>query len=442
MPALVMAVFGLVVVGYVTSAGYLDRWNVTAPIVFTAVGTVIGIWFWPGTDAAIVHGIAEITLALILFHDAAQVRPRQIKSDAGVCARLLLIGLPLTIVLGVFAAQLLMPGVGIWLALLLAASLAPTDAGLGAPTVLNPVVPVRIRRILNVESGLNDGLSTPIVLFAIAAAAGIHGESSDGQGPVGAALLELAGGVLAGILLGGGCGRLLAHARRATPVPTELLTVATLAIPIAAYYGSVALHANGFVAAFVAGTAFAAAFTRPTDRLPTVPADAAEEPLQLTAWVSTGLGFAVWGLFGVVGVARLFTMISWPGVVFAVLSLTVLRMLPVAIALAWSRFTLPSVLFIGWFGPRGLASVIFALIAVEELTPTDETRMIIGAVTVTVLLSVILHGLTAAPGADRYGRWVRAAQPAQELRSSAVPSGGRANPHPGRTTEPEKPDKA
>src|SRR6478736_912337 len=153
MPALVTAVFGLVVVGYVTAAHYLDRWNVTAPIVFTAVGTVIGIWFWAGTDTTIVHGIAEIALALILFHDAAQVRPRQIRSDAGACARLLLIGLPLTI----------------WLALLLAAALAPTDAGLGAPTVLNPVVPVRIRRILNVESGLNDGLATPIVLFPIAA---------------------------------------------------------------------------------------------------------------------------------------------------------------------------------------------------------------------------------------------------------------------------------
>ena len=432
MPALVTAVFGLVVVGYVTAAHYLDRWNVTAPIVFTAVGTVIGIWFWAGTDTTIVHGIAEIGLALILFHDAAQVRPRQVRSDAGPCARLLLIGLPLTIVLGVFAAQWLMPGVGIWLALLLAAALAPTDAGLGAPTVLNPVVPVRIRRILNVESGLNDGLATPVVLFAIAAAAdsaGSVGGSVAVGSAVGAALIELAGGLVVGVLLGAGCGRLLAYARRIGNVPTELLTVAVLAIPVAAYYGSVAVHANGFVAAFVAGTAFAAAFTRPTGRHPVVAADAAEEPLQLTAWVSTALSYAVWSLFGVIGVAQLFRMLSWPGVIFAVLSLTVLRMLPVAIALLGSRFTTRTVLFVGWFGPRGLASVIFALIAVEELELTDETRIVIGAITVTVLLSVILHGVSAGPWADRYGRWVSAVQPAEELKSSAVPSGGRAAPH-------------
>ncbi len=432
MPALVTAVFGLVVVGYVTAAYYLDRWNVTAPIVFTAVGTVIGIWFWAGTDTTIVHGIAEIGLALILFHDAAQVRPRQIRSDAGPCARLLLIGLPLTIVLGVVAAQLLMPGVGIWLALLVAAALAPTDAGLGAPTVLNPVVPVRIRRILNVESGLNDGLATPVVLFAIAAAAdsaGSMGGSVAVGSAVGAALIELAGGLVVGVLLGGGCGRLLAYARRIGNVPTELLTVAALAIPVAAYYGSVAMHANGFVAAFVAGTAFAAAFTRPTGRYPVVAADAAEEPLQLTAWVSTALSYAVWGLFGVIGVAQLFRMLSWPGVIFALLSLTVLRMLPVAIALLGSRFTVRTVLFVGWFGPRGLASVIFALIAVEELEPTDEIRIVIGAITVTVLLSVILHGVSAAPWADRYGRWVQATHPVEELKSSTDPSGGRAAPH-------------
>lgn len=425
MPALVTAVFGLVVVGYAAAAHRLDRWNVTAPMVFTAVGAVIGIRFWDGTDTAIVHGIAEITLALILFHDAAQVRPRQIRSEAGPCARLLLIGLPLTIVLGVVAGLLLLPGTGIWLVLLLAAALAPTDAGLGAPTVLNPVVPVRIRRILNVESGLNDGLATPIVLFAIAAAAD-SGRAAAGVGSaIGAALIELAGGVLAGVLVGGGCGRLLARSDRPAP---ELLTVATVAIPVAAYYGSVAVHANGFVAAFVAGTAFAAAFTRPSAHRPVAP-DAVDAPLRLTEWASTALGYAVWALFGVIGVAQLFLGLSWAGVAFAALSLTVLRLLPVAIALLGSGFAARTTVFIGWFGPRGLASVIFALIAVEELEMTPELRTVIGAITVTVLLSVVLHGVTAGPGAQRYGGWVRSARPAPELRSSAAPSGGRAAPH-------------
>lgn len=429
MPALVTAIFGLVVVAYAAAAHRLDRWNVTAPMVFTAVGTVVGIRFWDGTDTVIVHGIAEITLALVLFHDAAQVRPRQIRSEAGPCARLLLIGLPLTIALGVAAGLVLLPGTDVWLVLLLAAALAPTDAGLGAPTVLNPVVPVRVRRILNVESGLNDGLATPIVLFAIAAAADAeHGPVGVG-GAVGAALLELAGGVLAGVLIGGGCGRLLAWVDRQARLAAELRTVATAAIPVAAYYGSVAVHANGFVAAFVAGTAFAAAFTRPTTHRPVVAPNAVDEPLRLTEWVSTALGYAVWALFGVIGVAQLFLGLSWAGVVFAMLSLTVLRMLPVAIALLGSRFAPRTTVFLGWFGPRGLASVIFALIAVEELAMTPDLRTILGAITVTVLLSVVLHGVTAAPGAQRYGDWVRASRPAQELRASAAPSGGRAAPH-------------
>ncbi len=442
MPTLVTAAFGVLIVGYVACSSILDRWNVTAPIVFTAAGTVVGVWFWAGTEPTIVHGIAEITLALILFHDAAQVRPRQIESDAGICARLLLIGLPLTIALGVVTAQLLMPDVGIWLAVLVAAALAPTDAGLGAPTVLNPVVPVRVRRVLNVESGLNDGLSTPVVLFAIASAGTTPGgpvDAATSAHTVAAALVELVTGTLVGVLLGAGCGRLLARARRGAQVPMELLTIATLAIPVAAYYGSVGLHSNGFVAAFVAGTAFAAGFTRPAGHRPVAASPGAAspdatsadagEPLLLTAWLSTALSYAVWGLFGVIGVARIFDLLSWQAVVFAALSLTVLRIVPVAVALVGSRFRGPTVLFIGWFGPRGLASVIFALIAVEELAVTEQTRMIIGTIAVTVLLSVLLHGVTAGPGASRYGRWAREARPVQELRSSAAPSGGRAGPH-------------
>ncbi len=427
MPTLVTAAFGVLIVGYVACSSVLDRWNVTAPIVFTAAGTVVGVWFWAGTEPTIVHGVAEITLALILFHDAAQVRPRQIESDAGICARLLLVGLPLTIALGVVTAQLLMPDVGIWPAVLVAAALAPTDAGLGAPTVLNPVVPVRVRRVLNVESGLNDGLSTPVVLFAIASAGTTPGgpvDAATSPHTVAAALVELGTGTLVGVLLGAGCGRLLARARRGRHVPTELLTIATLAIPVAAYYGSVGLHSNGFVAAFVAGTAFAAGFTRPAGHRPVAAPDAAE-PLLLTAWLSTALSYAVWGLFGVIGVARIVDLLSWQAVVFAALSLTVLRMVPVAVALVGSRFRGPTVLFIGWFGPRGLASVIFALIAVEELAVTEQTRMVIGTIAVTVLLSVLLHGVTAGPGASRYGRWAQQARPVQELRSSAAPSGGR-----------------
>jgi NhaP-type Na+/H+ or K+/H+ antiporter len=416
--ALVTAVFGLVVVAYVSASRRLERWNITAPIVFTLVGAIIGSVTVNPAGAATVHTLAELTLALILFHDAAQVRPRQLESDAMLCGRLLLVGLPLTILLGFVVAWLLMPGIGTWLALFLAASLAPTDAGLGAATVLNPVVPVRIRRVLNVESGLNDGLATPVVLFAIAAAGGTEAGSA---GTLGAAVAELAVGVLVGAALGAGCGRLLSHAQRFAHIDSALLSVATLAVPLACYYGSVAIHGNGFVAAFVSGTAFASGFAAAAAARTSAEQPVAEEPLELTASVSTALGYAVWGLFGVVGVAHLPSMFTWRGLVFAVLSLTVLRLVPVALVLVGSRLQGATVLFVGWFGPRGLASVIFALIAVEALPATPELEAAVGTVTTTVLLSVVLHGLTADPGARRYGGWVNRTRPVEELKSSVEP---------------------
>ena len=173
-------VFAALVLAFSVAAGWLSRVYVTAPIVFVVAGAVISaVSPSAGVDAAEgIKVVAELTLALILFHDAAQVRPRQIEADRGLVLRLLLVGLPLTVLFGFLAARLVFPAMPVMVALLLAAALAPTDAGLGAATVLNPVVPVRIRRALNVESGLNDGLITPVVLFAIAAAAGEEGLSA------------------------------------------------------------------------------------------------------------------------------------------------------------------------------------------------------------------------------------------------------------------------
>ena len=156
--------------------------------------------------------VAELTLALILFHDAAQVPPRQIEADRGLVLRLLLVGLPLTVPIGFLAARMVFPAMPVMMALLLAAASAPTDACLGAATVLNPVVPVRIRRALNVESGLNDGLITTVVLFAIAAAAGEEGLNAGVSAVQG--LFELGVGDAMGAAVGAGGGLLLGWSRR------------------------------------------------------------------------------------------------------------------------------------------------------------------------------------------------------------------------------------
>jgi sodium/hydrogen antiporter len=399
--------FALVLVGFAAWSRVLERLDITAPLVFTAVGGFVGIWLVHAPQSTLVRGLAEVTLALVLFHDAAEVQPRALRRDAGLYARLLLVALPVTIALGYVLARVLFPSGSAWLALLLAAAVAPTDAGLGAATVLNPVVPVRVRRLLNVESGLNDGLVTPVVLLAISAASGAQPHH-----PVTTAVIEMAIGIGTGIALGAGCGRLLSWSARAQSVQANWLPIATMSVPLASYYGAQVVHGNGFVAAFVAGTAFAAASH--------LVAEERGGPLDLATGLSTALSCAVWWLFGVVIVAHIGDLVSWQAVVFAVVALTLLRMAPVDLVLLGTGLTRRTRWFIGWFGPRGLASVIFGLLAVEDLEGTPGLAPVLGGITVTVVLSIICHGLTAGVGAARYGRWVDTARPVAE--SSVVPA--------------------
>ncbi len=421
MPMLGTAVFALVVIGFVAMSRHVGRLHLTAPIIFMAFGYLASRVIDSTVDAALIRHIAEVTLAVVLFHDAAQVRPAQLRGDVWMCVRLLLIGLPLTMLLGLGAAHLLLPSLAFAYLLLLAATLAPTDAGLGAATVLNPVVPVRVRRLLNVESGLNDGLATPVVLFAIALVSVPTGE--DGSAFV-AALEELLIGAAVGIGFGALAGALLDLAIAREWAEPSLVPVAAFAVPLLTYYGAVALSGNGFVAAFVSGTAFAWALERTPG--PMSKQVEVEGSLLLAEWISVLLGYLVWALFGFVALGGLTEILSWQAVAFSLLSLTVLRMLPVAIALVGTGFRRPSVLFVGWFGPRGLASVVFSVIAVESLPMTDELQLVLATVVLTVLLSVVLHGITADPWAARYGAWASSTKPPTESEGSVEPTTGRS----------------
>ena len=231
----VAVVFAALVLAFSASAGWLGRVYVTAPIAFVVAGAVISaVSSSASADAAAgTKVVAEVTLALILFHDAAQVRPRQIEAERGWVVRLLFVGLPLTVLFGFFAARVLFPAMPVMIALLLAAALAPTDAGLGAATVLNPVVPVRIRRALNVESGLNDGLVTPVVLFAIAAAAGEEGLRAGVSVVEG--LFDLGVGAALGAAVGAGGGLLLGWSRRHGLSTPDTRSLGVLVLPILAY---------------------------------------------------------------------------------------------------------------------------------------------------------------------------------------------------------------
>ncbi|HEY7146189.1 MAG TPA: cation:proton antiporter [Streptosporangiaceae bacterium] len=377
----------------------LERYDVTAPIIFLLAGMVLThgpvavLAARPSHE--LVKGLAEATLVLLLFSDASRVGLPGIRADPGLYLRLLGIGLPLTIGLGMLAALALFPGRGIWVALLIGAALAPTDAALGSGMMLNPAVPARIRRLINVESGLNDGIATPVVTVAIAGIA--SGGEGSAAGP-GVAAAGLVAGALAGGAIGAAGGWLVRRGRDRGWADDSFSGAAVLGLAVCAYAAAIAAHGNGFVAAFAAGLTYGSAAGRPGERL--VPF--VEESGALVSLLT-------WLAFGAVVVIPALEDLTWPVLLYAGLSLTVVRMLPVAAALTGSGLRAGTVAFVGWFGPRGLASVVFALLALEELGPA-ASRPAMAVITLTVLFSVLAHGASAQPLARRYGALLSSGQ--------------------------------
>lgn len=374
----------------------LTRWNVTAPLAFVAWGVVmIGVLDISSVaaDSATVREVAELALALVLFSDAARVNAGSLRRDVALPGRLLGIGLPLTIGLGIAAALLCFTDLDPWAAAVIGAALAPTDAALGAVVVEDERVPVRIRRVLNVESGLNDGLATPVVTFFIVGA--VEASRAVVHEHAGEAAVDLALGVLVGVLVGVVGGWLLDRERRVGWASESFVPIAILGLAAASFLGAKELGVNGFVAAFVGGLAFGAVNRDTRER--------AEASLAFVALGGELLSLLLWFLFG----AFLIDVLdAAPAgiVVYALLSLTVVRMVPVAVACIGSRLHASTVAFLGWFGPRGLASIVFALLAFDDLGRHGDGEVVLGAIAATVLASVVLHGITAGPLAVRYSR--------------------------------------
>ena len=408
-----LAIVAVLVLAWTVVAGRAERVGITAPMVFAVGGLAFGgdQAFHITVSAATIRVTAEITLVLILFSDAARLRLTSLRHDMGIPARLLGIGLPLTVALGALFAHLLFSGLGTWLAILAAACLAPTDAGLGAGIVTDTSVPSRIRRALNVESGLNDGIVAPLVSLAVAV---LIGEASNSHGPILHAVREIGVGVLVGVGAGVAAGWILALASRKGWTESGTIALATPAAAIGTYALAVALHGNGFVAAFLAGLGFGVFRHQLEPR-----------SLELAEGSSQLLACLVWFAFGA---AMLRPSLSSPELLrclgYAVLCLTLVRMVPVGLALYRTHLGSPTVAFIGWFGPRGLASVIFVLLAFDELG--QEAGTVLTVVSITVALSILLHGLSANPLIARYGSHAHLREPDHPLlQASEVPAARR-----------------
>jgi sodium/hydrogen antiporter len=391
-----LAIVALALLGVAAISGRLQGTPITPAMVFVAFGVLVGPKVLDGIDvsssSATVRALAEATLALVLFCDASRVDLRQLRLEVGLPLRLLGVGLPLTIALGALAAAALFGQLTVEEAVILGVVLAPTDAALGQAVVTEPRVPSRIREGLNVESGLNDGICVPL-LFAAVAIADVKSEISEGRSPATLLFEEIGYGVVGGVIGGLAVAAIVVYAGRRDLIDGAWKQVIPGAGAALAYGTASALGGSGFIAAFVAGMTFRLAIGRDPGGIN-----------DLSEQVGNVLNGVTFVLFGAILLGPALGELSWSLALYAVLSLTVARMLPVAIAMLGTRARAPTLGFLGWFGPRGLASIVFAVIVLEESNLPHE-HLIVLAIYLTVGLSVFAHGLTAAPLADRYARW-------------------------------------
>ena len=389
--AAVVFAFGLV-------SRRLEGTVLTAPIVFVVAGFVLGpaglglVEF--KLDDHIVLLIGEVALAIVLFTDAASTNLSALQQNEALPLRLLGIGMPLTIVLGTIVAALLLTDLTLWEAAIVGTVLAPTDAALGQAVVSNPRVPVRIRQALNVEAGLNDGLSVPfLALFLTLAEA--EAEHLSAYIWIRFALEQVGFGILVGAGVGLAGGWLVGWASQRGWMNDSFQRLALLALALIAWALADQIGGNGFIAAFVGGLVVGPTVERVGERV-----------IQFTEEEGQLLSLSVFFIFGVFVLGAI-QPLSWEVALYALLSLTLIRMLPVALSLYGTHLRRVSVLFAGWFGPRGLASIVLGLIVVEEAPLLPGRDEIVAVVALTVLLSVLLHGVTAAPLSAVYGRRVQ-----------------------------------
>ncbi|MFV0384395.1 cation:proton antiporter [Paracoccus sp. (in: a-proteobacteria)] len=394
----VIAIFLALVFGYSLISERIERHRLTAPIVFTGAGILTGLMTGAINlsrfEGEIFLTVAEIGLVLLLFTDGSRVSFRFRGDLRSLPGRLLTVGMFLSILLGLLAALLVFGDLTLWEAGILAAILAPTDAGLGRAIVSDARVPLPIRESLNIEAGLNDGLSVPFLLFFIAMAspaAGIGAGAGTGASLAEYFVQQFGVGLMIGLLVGGFGGRLYARAAERGTIGPDYRQLGFAALPMICVLACEVTGASMFIAAFVAGLA-----TRGSDRKPGL---AAHSTAFIENW-GQSINLSVFYLFGLL-VAGEWSQMTATAFAYAALSLTVVRMLPVAVALTGTGLDWRTVLFIGWFGPRGLASIVLGLVYLQNAAGQEQPTIRV-AVMATVLSSILAHGMTAGPGVRRY----------------------------------------
>jgi NhaP-type Na+/H+ or K+/H+ antiporter len=397
-PIFVFTALLILVYGLFSKA--LEKSVVSAPMIFVALGVAASFFsveaLKEGINAPLLKILAELTLVLVLFLDASTINRSALKKQRSLPLRLLLIGLPLTMLLGFFIAIPLFPGSNLWMLAIMALILSPTDAALGLAVVTSKMVPEKIRQTINVESGLNDGIALPPILICIAALATHKADEGSGSSYwLMFTVKQFVYGPAIGGLVGYIGGMLVEKASQKGWMNHTFQSLSAISIAILAFALAEMVHGNGFIAAYFAGLLLGTRTREIRDRIHEF-GEAESQALVLFI-------FLLFGMILIPGTYMYWDIQAW---IYAILSLTVIRMLPVAISLAGTKLPWSSVVFIGWFGPRGIASVLYLLLVIIELGKNGYERMI-SVIALTVMLSIFLHGITAVPFSKMLGKLVK-----------------------------------
>jgi len=390
-----LAILAVFACAFSLIAGKIEKGRVSGPIIFCVFGVLMGPqllnYFPMAGNIDAIRTLAELTLALVLFTDAAAADLSVLKKNARIPIRLLLIGLPLTLALGYVAGLAIFDGVTLLEIGLLATMLAPTDAALGKPVIANKKVPAEYREGLNVESGLNDGICVPLLLILLELATGEAGHEKASVGMIFSHFAsEIGIGAAVGIglvLLTITLGR---YSERHKWIAKDWAMTATITLALASFALAQSIGGSGFIAAFVGGLTMNRILGKKA-HVWLEESESAGDLFSLVTWIA----------FGALAIDLTAQAFDWKIILYGVLSLTVIRMLPVFIALSGMGISTEAKLFTGWFGPRGLASIVFCVMILDTNLPNKE--LLAHVVVVTVLLSIILHGITANTWARRFG---------------------------------------
>jgi len=387
----------LIILIYGFFSALLGRKNISGPMVFTAVGVLLSPMGLGkeviNVNAQSIQIMAEITLVIVLFSDAAALNLTQLKKNWKLPTRLLFVALPITIVFATITGTLFFPNESIYYIFLLALILAPTDAALGKVVVSDERIPSVVRNTINVESGLNDGIVFPILLTLLAM---ITSEAQHAQsGWMMYIAQQIFIGGIAGAFVGWLGAILMQKSIQKQWMEHQYTNLAPIALAFFSYYFAEHFSGNGYIAAFFSGLLLG----NTSSQLKQHVEEFAESEGEFLIMVS-------FLIFGLVFIPITIQYWSLKVLLYAILSLTIFRMLPVVLGFGKMDIDIKTRLFYGWFGPRGIASILYILVAIHQLGDISKHMEVFATASLTILLSIILHGLSAQPLAILYSRYI------------------------------------